>query len=255
MQFFYSIMVVMERIDDLQLKGLKIIQDTDLFCFGTDAVLLADFVSPKKNSRVADLGTGTGILPLLLYGRHPDITVDGLEIQEALCKTAQRSVELNGLEKKIRVLQGDIRNAYDILGSGYDIVMTNPPYDKKEAAIPSAGESHRIARFEVKITLAELCAAAGKILCSKGKFYMIHRASRLAEIFEEMRKHALEPKIMRCIHSFADAHCDRVLVCAVKDGKSALNVLAPLVVHNKDGSETEEVRAIYHREKTGGYGK
>jgi tRNA1Val (adenine37-N6)-methyltransferase len=237
----------MERIDDLQLQGLKIIQDTDLFCFGTDAVLLADFAFPKKGVRIVDLGTGTGILPLLLYGRQKEITVDAVEIQDKLCRIAQRSMALNGVEENIHIWKGDIKNAYELLGGGYDMVITNPPYDKVTAAIPRLAESHFIARFESMVTLHDICDAARKLLRSGGKLYMIHRASRLAEIFSELRACMLEPKELRFIHSYATREADRVLICAAKDGKSALRVWPPLVVHCEDGSETEEVKKIYNR--------
>ena len=137
----------MERIDDLQLKGLKILQDTELFCFGTDAVLLADFVRLKKNARVADLGTGTGILPLLLYGRQEEISVQALELQERLCNIARRSVRMNGLEDRIEVLRGDIKEARSLLYGEFDAVVSNPPYEKEKAGIQSTDESHRLARF------------------------------------------------------------------------------------------------------------
>ncbi|MEA5003302.1 MAG: tRNA1(Val) (adenine(37)-N6)-methyltransferase [Christensenella sp.] len=237
----------MERIDDLQLKGLRIIQNSELFCFGTDAVLLADFASPKKGARIADLGTGTGILPLLLYGRQRDITVDAIEIQEKLAVNAQRSVELNGLCEYIRIVQGDIRDAYRLLGSEYDMVVVNPPYDKATAAIPSMDESHQTARFETKITWEEICKAAQKLLRSGGKFCMIHRVSRLVELFETLRSCRLEPKEMRLIHSSLKSEPACVLISATKDGRPALKVLPPLIVHEADGSETVEVKKIYHR--------
>ncbi len=238
----------MERIDDLQLKGLKIIQDTDLFCFGTDAVLLADFVKLKKNSRVADLGTGMGILPLLLFGRRQDITVKGLELQKVLYDLACRSVELNGLEANIEMINGDICSAAKLLGTGFDIVVSNPPYEKKTAGVGSECESHRIARFEVAVTLRGLCAAAGSLLQTGGRFYMIHRASRLAEIFEELKGCRLQPKEVRFIHSYVTSEPARVLLSAMKDGGEGLRILPPLIVHERDGSETEEVRRIYCRD-------
>lgn len=237
----------MERIDDLQLKGLKIIQDTELFCFGIDAVLLADFVSPKKGARVADLGTGTGILPLLLYGRQPEITVDAIELQEKLARIARKSIALNGLESRIRIINGDIKDACSLLGDGYDVVVSNPPYDKATAAVLSMDESHRIARFETKITLEELCDSAARLLRPCGRFYMIHRVSRMAEIFETLRACRLEPKELRFIHSRVTSEPVCMLLSASKDGRPALRVLPPLIVHEADGSETPEIRKIYNR--------
>lgn len=238
----------MERIDDLQLKGLKILQDTELFCFGTDAVLLADFVRLKKNARVADLGTGTGILPLLLYGRQEEISVQALELQERLCNIARRSVRMNGLEDRIEVLRGDIKEARSLLYGEFDAVVSNPPYEKEKAGIQSTDESHRLARFECAVTFEQLCRSAYKLLRSGGRFWLIHRAQRLAELLCCLRESRLEPKEIRLIHSFAGRPAAQVLLSAVKDGNEGLTVHPPLIVHHEDGSETEEIRKIYHRD-------
>ncbi len=227
-------------------------QDTELFCFGTDSVLLADFVRLKKNAKIADLGTGMGILPLLLYGRRQDITVYALELQEKLCDLARRSVALNGLEEKIHVINGNICHAQKLLGAGFDLVVSNPPYEKETAGIGSENECHRIARFEVEITLEKLCAAAGSLLKTGGRFYMIHRTSRLVEIFDELRASRMQTKEVRFIHSFVTSEPARVLVSAVKDGNEGVRILPPLIVHEEDGSETQEIKKIYHREKQGG---
>ncbi len=238
----------MERIDDLQLNGLRIIQDSELFCFGTDAVLLADFAKPKKRARVADLGTGTGILPLLLYGREPSINVQALELQESLCALARRSVDLNGLCEKISVVHGDIRHARELLLGDFDLVVSNPPYEKERAGITSANESHRVARFEIAVSFAQICEASKRLLKSGGRFAFIHRSSRLAELFETLKRNGMEPKDVRMIHSYAAGPSSLVLVSAVKDGSEGLSVLPPLIVHNADGSETDEVATIYHRD-------
>ena len=238
----------MERIDDLQLKGLSIIQDTELFCFGTDAVLLADFVRLKKNARVADLGTGTGILPLLLYGRREDISVQALELQEALCSLARRSVERNGLTDRIEIIHGDIREARRLLTGEFDAVVSNPPYEKENAGIGSKTEYHRLARFEAAITFPALCASARALLRSGGRFTCIHRASRAAGLFAALRENRLEPKEVRFVHSFVDRPAAQVLISAVKDGSEGIEVLPPLVVYRGDGSETDEIRKIYHRD-------
>lgn len=238
----------MERIDDLQLKGLSIIQDPELFCFGTDAVLLADFVRLKKNARVADLGTGTGIIPLLLYGRREDISVQALELQEPLCDLARRSVERNGLAARIKIIHGDIKEARGLLTGDFDAVVSNPPYEKENAGIGSKTQSHRLARFEVAVTFPQLCISARALLRSGGRFYCIHRASRVAELLAVLRESRLEPKELRFIHSFADRPAAQVLISAVKDGNEGIEVLPPLIVYGRDGSETEEIRKIYHRD-------
>jgi len=238
----------MERIDDLQLKGLSILQDTDLFCFGTDAVLLADFVRLKKNARVADLGTGTGILPLLLYGRREDIFVQALELQENLCCLARRSIEMNGLSQQIEIIHGDIKDARKLLSGEFDAVVSNPPYDKECAGVGSRDKSHRLARFEIAVTFSELCASARALLRSGGRFFLIHRATRSAELFTVLRENRLEPKEVRFIHSFVRKPAAQVLISAVKDGNEGVTVHPPLIIYHDDRSETEEVRKIYHRD-------
>ncbi|MEG0257125.1 MAG: methyltransferase [Christensenella sp.] len=240
--------MTMERIDDLQLKGLRIIQDSDLFCFGTDAVLLADFAHLCRRARVADLGTGTGILPLLLFGRREDITVQAIELQDELFALARRSVDMNGLGNNIQIVHGNIKAARALLDGVFDTVVSNPPYEQENAGIHSGNESHRIARFEVAVTFEELCVSARELLRSGGRFECIHRSSRSAELFTTLKKHGLEPKDVRFIHSFAHSPSAQVLISAVKDGREGINVMPPLIVHNDDGTETAEVRKIYHRE-------
>ncbi len=164
----------MERCDDLQLKGLKIIQDTDLFCFGTDAVLLADFAEIKKGESVVDLGTASGILPLLLYGRQEKAAYRAVEIQSELHALARKNVQLNGLDGVVDVRLGDIRNAPDMFGRANDVVVCNPPYEKADDGASRGTESHRIARKEVLIDFAGVCAAAGRLLRQGGRFYVIH---------------------------------------------------------------------------------
>jgi len=234
-------------MDDLQRGGLKIISDADLFCFGTDAVLLADFAQVKAGETVTDLGTGQGILPLLLYARQPEATYRGIEIQEKLVDLAQRSIALNGLEDKITAVQGDLRQLDGRLGAQVDVVVCNPPYEKENDGEARKSDSHRIARKEVMATLADVCACAARLLRPGGRFYMIHKASRLVDVFQEMCRHALMPKLLRMVQPHVDDEPRYALVCGVKGGKSHLRLLPTLVLLNRDGTETEEVRRIYGR--------
>ncbi len=220
----------MERIDDLQLNGLRVIQNPDYFCFGTDTVLLADFVKLHNGARVVDLGTGCGILPLLLYGRNAQITVCAAEIQSGLADLAQRSMALNGLQDVIRVVHMDLREAPRVFGCEHDIVVANPPYEKVDSGIDRVNESHGIARYEKCISLSELCATAARLLQTNGRFYMIHKANRLAEIFATLKTHRLEPKLLRAIHRDAASEAKYVLVCAAKDGREGMRVMRPLFV-------------------------
>ncbi len=238
----------MERIDDLQC-GLKVIQDTELFCFGTDAVLLADFARVPKNAKVVDLGTGTGILPLLLYARQEEAAYFGLELQEALCSMACRSVEMNGLADKITMVRGDIKDAHRFFGNANDVVVANPPYEKEGDGAARGEESHRIARKEVRITFDELCESAARLLKTGGKFFCIHRPARLPELFGAMTRHGLEPKALRMAHPYIDAEPKYVLLCAAKGAGAELRVLPPLVMRHTDGTETEALQQIYRRER------
>lgn len=237
----------MERIDDLQRGGLKIISDTRLFCFGTDAVLLADFAQVRPGERVADLGAGQGILPLLLYARQPDASYHGVEIQEELAGLARRSVELNGLGQRITITHGDLKQAKQLVGTGLDVVVCNPPYEKENDGEARKSDSHRVARKEVLATLAGVCAAAAGCLREGGRFYMIHKASRLADVFHEMQTVSLMPKLLRLVQPHLGDEPRYALVCGAKGGKSHLRLLPTLILLNGDGTETEEVRRIYGR--------
>jgi tRNA1Val (adenine37-N6)-methyltransferase len=237
----------MERCDDLQLKGLKIIQDTDLFCFGTDAVLLADFAEIKKGDSVVDLGTAAGILPLLLYGRQELAAYHAVEIQSGLCALAQRNVQLNGLDGVVDVRPGDIRDAPGMFGHANDVVVCNPPYEKADDGAARRTESHRIARKEVLVNFADVCAAAEGLLRQGGRFYVIHKASRMAGVIHTLKEHRLEPKTLRLVHGKAADEPRYVLAHAVKGAKESLRVLPPLVLYDADGGETREMKRIYNK--------
>ncbi len=241
----------MERIDDLQRNGLKLVQDTELFCFGTDAVLLADFVEIAAGTKVADLGTGTGILPLLLYGRQPEAAYAAVEIQPQLYALAQRSVALNNLEDNICIVQGDIAHAKTLLGENFDVVVSNPPYEKIQDGKSRRNESHAIARKEQLIDFSGLCKSVAALLRVGGKFYFIHKASRLPELICTLKQYGLEPKILRMVHAHITDEPKYVLLCAVKGAKEHLRVRPPLVMYEALGRETEEHRRIYSNDNVG----
>ena len=237
-----------ERIDDLQFKGLKIIQNSKCFCFGIDAVLLANFAQAADGETVADLGTGTGIIPILMAGKTCASMITGIEIQDDMVEMARRSVALNRLEHRIEILSGDIRNLPSIFkNKRYDAVTVNPPYMIPGRGLVNPEEAIAIARHELKCSLSDILAAAAIILKPGGRFYMVHRPERLADIMCEMRNHKVEPKLMRMVHPSAGRSPNLVLVHGVKGGNSFLKVMPPLYVYNDNGCYTDEINTIYGR--------
>lgn len=235
-----------ERLDDLQRNGLKIIQKTDGFCFGMDAVLLSGFASVKPGERALDLGTGTGIIPLLLSAKTKGDHFTGLEIQTEIMKMAQRSVALNGLEKKIGIIQGDIKEASRIFGAAsFDVVTSNPPYMNDAHGLKNPGDVKAISRHEVLCTLEDVVREGTKALKPGGRFYMVHRPHRLAEIITVMRQYKLEPKRMKFVHPFADKDANMVLIEAVRGGGAWLKLEPPVIVYKEPGVYTDEIYEIY----------
>lgn len=235
-----------ERLDDLQRNGLKIIQKTDGFCFGMDAVLLSGFASVKPGERALDLGTGTGIIPLLLSAKTKGEHFIGLEIQTEIMKMAQRSVALNGLEKKIDIIQGDIKEASRIFGAAsFDVVTSNPPYMNDAHGLKNPGDVKAISRHEVLCTLEDVVREGTKALKPGGRFYMVHRPHRLAEIITVMRQYKLEPKRMKFVHPFADKDANMVLIEAVRGGGAWLKLEPPVIVYKEPGVYTDEIYEIY----------
>ena len=233
-----------ERLDDLQRNGLKIIQKTDGFCFGMDAVLLSGFASVKPGERALDLGTGTGIIPLLLSAKTKGEHFTGLEIQ--IMKMAQRSVALNGLEKKIDIIQGDIKEASRIFGAAsFDVVTSNPPYMNDAHGLKNPGDVKAISRHEVLCTLEDVVREGTKALKPGGRFYMVHRPHRLAEIITVMRQYKLEPKRMKFVHPFADKDANMGLIEAGRGGGAWLKLEPPVIVYKEPGVYTDEIYEIY----------
>ena len=234
-----------ERLDDLEISGLHIIQSPDKFCFGMDAVLLSGFAYAKKGHRVIDLGTGTGILPLLLWAKTEGEHFTGLEIQEESADMARRSVAGNNIAN-IEIVDGDIKSADKLFKrQSFDVVTSNPPYMINEHGITNPDAPKQIARHEILCTLEDVVKAAAYLLKSNGKFFMVHRPFRLPEVFENLRKYRLEPKRMRLVYPQIDKEPNMVLVEAVKYGNPRLNVEKPLIVYNKDMKYTEEMMRDY----------
>ena len=235
-----------ERVDDLQLMGLRVIQSPDGFRFGMDAVLLADFARVKPGSRVCDLGTGTGILPLLLIGRAENLTCDAVEIQPDAADRARRTMILNGLSDRVAVHGRDLREVRQFLPhAAYDLVICNPPYSPAQASLPSPKAALRAARQEAECTLDDVAAAAW-LLRGKGRFCVMLPAPRLTSAFDTLRAHRLEPKRLRLVHANALRPARLALVEALLDTRPGLIIDPPLLVKNPDGSDTEELRRIYH---------
>ena len=235
-----------ERLDDLQIKGYRIIQSPGRFCFGMDAVLLSSFAKVKTGERALDLGTGTGILPILLEAKNKGDFYTGLEIQEESADMARRSVQYNHLEDKVRIVTGDIREAAALFGAAsFHVITVNPPYMIGDHRLKNENEAKYIARHEVLCTLEDVLRESGKLLGNKGRFYMVHRPFRLAEILSGMSRHRIEPKRMRLVHPYIDKEPNMVLLEGVKGAHPRMTVEPPLVVYNKDGTYTEELLELY----------
>ncbi len=238
-----------EILDDLQ-NGYFIIQKQNGFKFGVDAVLLSDFAKDARSKRTLDLCTGTGIVPILLAAKTDTPRIDALEIQEDMADAARRSVEYNKLQNRITVTRGDLKDAVTIYGGGsFDAVTCNPPYMKRGAGLLGEADTKTVARHEILCTLDDVVRVSSKLLISKGRFFMIHRPSRLTDILCCMRGYRLEPKRLRLVCPSEGKAPNLVLVEGMKDGGGELKVLPPLIVHNADGSYTDEIDIIYGRTK------
>lgn len=238
-----------ERIDDLEYKGLKIIQNKEGFCFGIDSVLLSDFAKNiKKDSVVVDIGTGTGIISILLSKKAEIKKIYGIEIQEEVADMAKRSVKLNDLQDKIQIINKNIKNIFEeIEPNKIDAIVTNPPYMKLNTGAKNEEIKKLISRHEVECNLEDIIKISYKLLKSKGEFYMVHRAERIVDILYNLRKYKLEPKEIRFIHSKVGKEQNLVLIKAVKDAGEHLIIDSPLVVYNNDGTYTDEILKIYNK--------
>lgn len=239
-----------ERIDELHRKGYRIIQKTDAFCFGMDAVLLSDFAKVSKKEKILDMGTGTGIIPILMEARTEGGHFTGLEIQKDFAEMAARSVAMNHQQDRIQIVCGDIKEASAIFGTGsFDVVVSNPPYMVDDHGLKNEDQRKAIARHEVLCNLSDLLREAKKVLKNKGRFYMVHRTYRMAEIMHQMVEYGLEPKRIRFVHPYAQKEPNIMLIEAMKGGKSRIKIEPPLIVYEEPGVYTSEIYDIYGYER------
>lgn len=238
-----------ERIDELNRKGYKIIQNSNMFCFGIDAVLLSEFARIKREDRVLDLGTGNGIVPLLLHARYKPKHIEGLEIQETNVEMAVRSVKLNDLEEDIYIRHGDIKEADSLLPlSAYDVVTCNPPYMNSGKGFINNKSSKTIARHEVLCTLEDVIRVTSRLIKVGGYFYMVHRPHRLVDIITILRYYKMEPKRLRMVHPYIGSEANMVLIESVRHGKSMMKVEEPLIVYKEKKVYTDEIYRIYNED-------
>nr|WP_029233750.1 tRNA1(Val) (adenine(37)-N6)-methyltransferase [Butyrivibrio sp. VCB2006] len=235
-----------ERLDDLQRNGYRIIQDPEKFCFGMDAVLLSGFANAPEGGRVLDLGTGTGIIPILMAAKTKADELIGLEIQEESAEMANRSVLLNDLEARVKIVQGDIKEADQLFdAASFDVVTSNPPYMIGGHGLQNPDGPKAIARHEVLCDLEDVVKAAARLLKSGGKFYMVHRPFRLTEIMVLMHQYKVEPKRMQLVYPFADKEPSMVLIEGARGGKSRISVEKPLIIYESQGKYTKDIYDIY----------
>lgn len=239
-----------ETLEDLMCNGLKIIQSKNAYRFAIDSVLLANFVKAKPKDRIIDLGTGSGVIPILLSAKTQAREIVGLELEHEAAQRAKRSVEMNKLEPRVTIVEGDLKNANQIFGrESFSVVVSNPPYMRVEEGRISPDTAIAMARHEIAATLSDVVKAAAGLLSFGGRFFMVYRTLRLADALWEMKDKALEPKVIRFIHPKAASAPNLFLVMAQKGAGAGLKMLPPLVVYKDDGSYTEEILSIYGKEE------
>ncbi|SHE41348.1 tRNA1(Val) A37 N6-methylase TrmN6 [Alkalibacter saccharofermentans DSM 14828] len=238
-----------ERVDNLHIEGLKIIQNEKFFRYGTDAVLLAWMAGEraKPNFKIADLGTGSGIIPILLANNGAK-QIHGLEIQEYVADMAKRSVALNRLEDEVKIVVGDIKNPPELFIPGsYDIVVSNPPYMNESEGFKSPVREVAIARHEILCSMGDVSKTAARLLKDKSRFYLVHKPHRIVDIFCAMREHGIEPKQMIKVRPHEGKEPNMILIEGVKGGNPGIKLGEEIVVYNQDGTYTEEILKIYKK--------
>ena len=229
-----------ERLDDLQIGGLELIQDPKKFCFGVDAVFLCDFVRVRPGENVLDLGTGNGIIPVLLSAKTEARHITGLEIQADTAEMARRSVAHNHLEDRIDIVTGDIKEAAELFKPAFfDVITTNPPYMLADHGMRNLDDAKAIARHEVLCSLDDILRESMRLMQDKSRFYMIHRPFRLTEIMIKMHQYKIEPKRIRFVHPYIDKEPAMVLIEGVRGAKPRVTVEPPLIIYDRNGTAEE----------------
>lgn len=237
----------MIRLDDLNRNGLRIFQDSRLFCFGMDAVLLSGFALVKPEEVVLDIGTGTGVIPVLLTAKSQNALFYGLEIQKEAAALAVQSISLNNLNEQVFIVEGDIRaEPHFFKPSQFDVITCNPPYIAGGGGLKNLSCAKSIARHELLCSLEDIVKAGAALLKPGGRFYMVHRPNRLADLLCTFRKYGLEPKKLQLVHPFANKKPNMVLLAAVRGGRPELDVLSPLIIYSETGDYTEEAKKVYN---------
>lgn len=240
-----------EKIEDLQCKGYKLIQNKESFCYGIDSVLLSHFAKEmKKGSKVADLGTGNGVIGILLCAKTELANIVGIEVQQESYELAKKNIQYNKLEERFQVIQGNIKEIKQLLPrESMDVVVSNPPYKKASTGLTNGNPSKTIARHEITATLDDFFQATSYLLKDKGVFYLVHRPDRLVDIFESAHKYHLEPKNMQLVYPKIDRQPNLVLLKMVKNARTELRIDKPLIIYSQDGDYSEEIKEIYENQK------
>jgi len=238
-----------ERIDDLQLNDLKIIQNKKGFCFGMDSVILSEFAKEiKTGKKILDLGTGTGILPILLSAKTKETKITGVEIQCEIAQMAQKSIKLNNLQERINIICEDIKNLKNKCEKeSFDAIVTNPPYKKQGTGKINENDMKLISRHEITANLEDFIYIANYLLKDHGEIYMVHRPERLSDILVTLNKYRLEPKKLRFVYPTKEKEANLILIKAVKNAKPFLKIEKPLYVYDENGKYTEEILKIYNK--------
>ncbi len=238
-----------ERIDDLEYENLKIIQNKEGFCFGIDSILLSDFAKNiKPKSKVVDIGTGTGIISILLSKKTNAQKIFGVEIQEEVADMAKRSVKLNNLEDKIEIINDDIKNINKYLpNNSIDVIVTNPPYKKLDSGIKNENQKLLISRHEIACNLQNIAEISRKLLKDKGEIFLVHKSERLVDILTTFRQEKLEVKLIRFVQSTQNSSPNLVLIKAVKNGGEFLKIEKPLIIYKENGKYSDEILEIYNK--------
>lgn len=239
------------RLDDLQIKGYKLLQNKNQFCFGTDAVLLADFAVKhiKNKSKVMEMCCGNGAISILMHARNSNLVITGVEIQKDVAALAMHNKEINEIGDEIRILNEDLNTLDSTHTNMYDAIVVNPPYTNPKSGLTSPDKNKSISRQELTADFEGITKTAKRLLKTKGKFIFVHKANRLGEIIVTLKKYDFEIKKLRSVQSRKDTDAKLILVCAGKDGGCWCDIYPPLVIYNDDGTNTDEIYEIYAREK------